>query len=182
MSQTQTASERSISKGIDIAFIVIGLAVFLGLGAFFLKGVIAHIEYLTADDKLTVTAKYVNVTVKRGKAKMDSEGNVTSDEMYDITYEYCIDDQPHTYVRKNRSTYNQKDVKLRLYRNSSEEEYRETDMYGMWAGVQWFLLALSAYIGIKLILFGGKSLRNGSRLPGDNPEEENKPDAAPPQT
>ncbi len=178
MSQTQTASERSISKGIDIAFIVIGLAVFLGLGAFFLKGVITHIEYLTADDKLTVTAKYVNVTVKRGKAKMDSEGNVTSDEMYDITYEYCIDDQPHTYVRKNRSTYNQKDVKLRLYRNSSEEEYRETDMYGIWAGMYWFLLALSAYIGIRLIIFGAKSLRKDRQNLPDGKES----DSAPPQT
>ncbi len=176
MSTTEQDYSRAAAKGIDIAFIVIGLIFIVVLGGLFLRGVIGHIRYLTADDKQTVTARFVSVTEHRGKATTDYDGSVSYESVYDITYEYSIGDRPRTYVRKNRASYNEKDIKLRLYRNGSEE-FRETDMYGMWAATHWTLMFLSVYIGIRLIRSGVKSLRKS----GQNPPDAQKPDAAPPQ-
>ena len=177
MNQNTAASERSASRGIDIAFIVIGLAVFFGLGALFLRGVIGHLKYLTSDEKHTVTAKFVSVSVSASKGKMNEEGAEQSSYMYDITYEYNLDDQPHTYVRKGRSTYDEKDITLCIYRNGTED-FQVTDMYGMWAAVHWIMLALSAFIGIRLILSGSRSLRNRKK-PEENPAHSNHADNTP---
>ncbi len=68
--------ERSILIGIDIAEIVIGLVIFLGLGLYALNGVFQHIQYLTADDKITTTGKYVSETSRVSNLKeRDSDGN-----------------------------------------------------------------------------------------------------------
>ena len=151
-------SDRAAARKLDIAFIIIGAAIIAGCGILFGRGVAEHLKYLTADDKMTVIAEFVEAKSSRGNYKTDADGDIVFDEVFDVTYEYCIDDQPHTFVRENESTYNQENITLRLYRNGSEP-YQQTDMYGMWAGVHWFLLFLSVYIGIKMILSGAKSLR-----------------------
>ena len=155
-------SDRTAARKLDIAFIIIGAAVILGCGALFGRGVAEHLRYLTADKKISVIAEFVKAASSRGNYKVtytrNSEGDLVYDEVFDVTYQYYIDDQPYTFVRENQSTYNQENITLRLYRNGSEP-YQQTDMYGMWAGVHWVLLFLSVYIGIRMILSGAKSLR-----------------------
>lgn len=159
MSSPQNKSDRKISFGIDIAFIVIGLAVLLGLGFYAGKGVAEHLRWLTAKDKRTVTAQFVSVTdIKTGLREKDEDGNVYAVTHYDVTYRYELDGQTCTYVREDRTTYNYDDIELRFFRNGAGE-YQRTDMYGMWAGVQWFLLLLAVWIGGRMIRFGVRSLK-----------------------
>ncbi|MBR6717729.1 MAG: hypothetical protein IKI77_05215 [Oscillospiraceae bacterium] len=159
-------ADRSAARKLDIAFIIIGLAIFFGLGALFLRGVAGHLAYLTADDKIEVPAKLVSYEVSNSNSKTVKNANgideETHDTTYDLTYEYSIGDQVFTYVRENEPTYNEDDITLRLYRSGSEP-YQQTDMYGMWAGLHWALLLLSAYIGIRLFLSGVKSLRKSKQ-------------------
>ena len=150
-------NQRAAHK-LDIAFIIIGLAIILGFGALFGRGVADHLKYLTAGDKIKVLAEFVKADVRNGTKETDIDGNVSYNQMYDITYEYQIGDKTYTYVRKDETTYNERDIELRLYRNGSEE-YRQTDMYGMWAGAHWFMLLLSVFIGYSMIRSGIKSIK-----------------------
>lgn len=162
MSQkTVSESEKKISKGIDIAFIVIGLAMVLGLGALFGRGVWKHLIYLTAKDKITVTGKYVSAVRKETGVKVQQyeDGTWEYTELFDVTYEYELDGQTCTFTRRDVSSYTTDDITLRLFRRG-DEPYQQTDMYGAWAGMQWVLLALSVYLGVKAIIFGVKSLKN----------------------
>jgi hypothetical protein len=152
--------EKKISKGIDIAFIIIGLAMLFGLGALFGSGVWKHLTYLTAKDKITVTGKYAGAVRKETgvKVKQYEDGTWEYADLYDVTYEYEVDGQTCTFTRRDVSTFTKDDVPLRLYRTGSGE-YQQTDMYGAWAGMQWVLLALSVYLGLKAIRFGVRSLK-----------------------
>lgn len=159
MANPAKEAEQKAAHKLDIAFIIIGIAVILGCGYLFGRGAAEHLRYLTADEKLRVTAQFVEAKNSRSKAKMvDADGSISFDEVFDVVYQYRIEDQTYTFVRENEPTYNEKDIELRLFRSGSEE-FRQTDMYGMWAGMHWFLLLLSLYIGVKLILSGAKSLR-----------------------
>ena len=151
-------SDLAAAGKLDIAFIIIGAAVIVGCGALFGRGAAEHLKYLTADQKINVTAEFVEAASSRGNYRLDADGNPDFDEVFDVTYQYFIDDQPHTFVRENAPAYNTENITLLLYRSGSEP-YQQTDMYGMWAGVHWILLFLSVYIGIRMILSGAKSLK-----------------------
>ena len=58
---------------------------------------------------------------------------------------------------------------------SGSEEYRQTDMYGMWAGAHWSMLFLSVFIGFSLIRSGVKSIK--ARKAGTNTESGPETDA-----
>ena len=58
---------------------------------------------------------------------------------------------------------------------SGSEEYRQTDMYGMWAGAHWFMLFLSVFIGFSLIRSGVKSIK--ARKAGTDTESRPETDA-----
>ena len=174
MANTITEENRKAAHKLDIAFIIIGAAIILGFGALFGRGVAEHLKYLTAGDKLRVRAEFVKADVRSGTKETDIDGNVSHNQMYDITYEYQVGDQTYTYVRKDETAYNERDIELRLYRSGSEE-YRQTDMYGMWAGAHWFMLFLSVFIGFSLIRSGVKSIK--AREAGTDTEADPKTDA-----
>lgn len=173
MANTITEENRKAAHKLDIAFII-GAAIILGFGALFGRGVAEHLKYLTAGDKLRVRAEFVKADARSGTKETDIDGNVSHNQMYDITYEYQVGDQTYTYVRKNETAYNERDIELRLYRSGSEE-YRQTDMYGMWAGAHWFMLFLSVFIGFSLIRSGVKSIK--ARKAGTNTESGPETDA-----
>lgn len=174
MANTITEENRKAAHKLDIAFIIIGAAIILGFGALFGRGVAEHLKYLTAGDKLRVRAEFVKADARSGTKETDIDGNVSHNQMYDITYEYQVGDQTYTYVRKDETAYNERDIELRLYRSGSEE-YRQTDMYGMWAGAHWFMLFLSVFIGFSLIRSGVKSIK--ARKAGTNTESGPETDA-----
>ena len=123
-------ADRSAARKLDIAFIIIGLAIFFGLGALFLRGVAGHLAYLTADDKIEVPAKLVSYEVSNSNSKTVKNANgideETHDTTYDLTYEYSIGDQVFTYVRENEPTYNEDDITLRLYRSGCSGRRRHS--------------------------------------------------------
>ena len=120
----------------------------------------AHLKYLAAKDKVTVTGKYVSHSdIVTGLTEKDDEGNVYSVIFCNITYEYTLNGKTELYVRKDRSTWTRDDIELVFYRNSSSEPYKEAEVCGMWAAVKWLLLVFAVYIGGKAVLSGIRGLK-----------------------
>ncbi len=171
MANNTAKESRKAARKLDAAFIIIGAAIIAGFGTLFGRGVIEHLGYLTARDKITVNADFVIAVARKAEKETDDEGFVSYNQMYDVAYAYQIGNQTYTYIRKDQAAYNDKPIELRLYRRGSEE-YHETDMYGMWAGAHWFMLFLSVFIGIKLIRSGAKSIKErkaGTDKAADDP-------------